>query len=328
MSKYRLQRIDTATWLPMADVTGATAITVKSDSNYDGGSPLMMSGDVSIDGKIYEGYYRISEQDGSEQVTIATLLLIPDSSEWSCGSWESSVTGKSVLTQASETYFAPGAYCPQGTDGAAWAGALLRANIPAPVVVRGSFNLSEHIVFDLGASYLDGIWQVLDVGNFTMQIAGDGTVTICPRPTEPALTINTSNRGLLTSEISQGLPLEGIPNVVRVYVNGEEYVASNDDPTSPTSTASRGRRIEHIEEDPTMKEGESPLQYAMRQLKELGEVYETYDVTREYIEGVNVNSLIRANLPEQDMDGDFISLSQSIECEGSIEVQETWGRLV
>lgn len=327
MGRYRLQRIDAATWLPASEVAGVESISFKADANRDGGSPLMQSCMLDVAGKVDEGYYRIAELDRAQATPIATMLLIPDSSDYACGSWSSSLSGRSVLEQASRTYFAPGAYVPQGTDCIAWAAKLLAGTIPAPVTFEGSFNLAEHVVFDLGASHLDGVWQVLGIAGYTMTISPDGTVCIHQRPTEPALVINTANRGILGCEISRGLPIDDVPNVVRVYVDGVEFVARNDDAASPTSTVSRGRVIEYIEEDPILKDGESPMRYAMRRLSELSEVYETYDVTRRHIEGVTVNSLIRVNLPDQGIEGDFTVMSQSIDCAGELMVSETWGRL-
>lgn len=325
---YRLVKIDPLTWLPLGEVGGFESASVKVDANRDGGSPLVQSCMVDVAGKPDEGYYRISKLGSDTSVEdIATCLLMPESSDWARGAWSSSVSGRSVLEEASKTYFSPGAYVPQGTDCIAWARGILADSIPAPVEAQGSFRLSEHVVFDLSASHLDGVWQVLDIAGFTMGIDPDGTVMIRPRPTEPALTVNTANRGIIGCEISCGLPMADVPNVMRVYVDGQEFVASNDDPASPTSTVARGRRIEAIEEDPVMKDGESPMVYAVRRLSELAEVYETYDVTRIGTRGVGVNDLIRVNLPEQGIEGDFTVMSQSIDCAGELMVSETWGRL-
>lgn len=325
---YRLARIDPDTWLPVAEVGGLKSASVKSDSNRDGSSPLVQSCMIDVSGKLDEGYYRISKIGADTSVTdVATVLLVPDSSEWSHGAWSSSVSGMSVLKQAAETYFDPGLYVPSGTDCVEWAARLLADAIPAPVEHAGSFRISEHVVFDLGASYLDGVWQVLGIAGFSICVEPDGTVRIRQRPTEPALTVNTANRGIIGCEISSGLPIADIPNVMRVYVDGNEFVAENDDPASPTSTVSRGRRIEAIEEDPAMKEGESPMAYAVRRLSELSEVYETYDVTRIWTRGIGVNDVVRVNLPEQGIEGDFTVMSQSLECSGGLMVSETWGRL-
>lgn len=327
MSSYRLQRMDVATWLPTSEVTGVASASISRDANRDGSSPLMQSASIQVNGKVEEGYYRLAEVDGATSTELATLLLIPDSSEYAYGTWETSASGKSVLAHASELTFAPGAYVPMSTDVIAWAAKLLSEDIPAPVVGEGSFRLAEHFVFDLGQTHLDGIWGVLDVAGYTMSIAGDGTVTIHPRPAEPALTVTTANRGVIGCEISSALPIADVPNKMKVYVDGKLYVATNDDPESPTSTVSRERDIEAIEEDPQRKDGEPPLQYAMRRLSELSEVWETYDVTRKWVDGVVENSLVRVNLPEQGIEGDFVVMSQDVDCEGDVFVSETWGRL-
>lgn len=327
-SRWRVRRIDADTWLPSGEIGGMRSVTVRKSANYDS-TPLMESGDVESTGRLAEGYHRIEMLSSTgELAEVATLLLVPDGSTWSHEKWNGRAVGKSVLSPAAERKLKPGAYAAMGDDGAAWAARTLSGVIDAPVRVVGSFSLGEHVVFDLGASYLDAVWKVLDVGGFCMQVSGDGTVTVCPKPGEPALVVNAATRSLLMPEIGSGLPVDDVPNVLKVYDDkGVEHVARNDDPSSPTSTVSRGREIDCVEDSPTREEDESWDDYASRRLSELSEIYETYDVEREHVPGVLPYSLVRVNLPEQGMSGDYRVMSQTIECGKGITVSETWGRL-
>ena len=326
MASWRVRRVDPELWLPVEEIMGIRSASVKRATN-DNNSPLLESGEMDLTGALEEGYYRIEELSASgDLIEVATLLFTPDGADWGFGTWGGSASGKSVLTPASERKFKPGEYAPKGIDGASWCAARLRECIKAPVEVVDGYKLGEHVVFDLGSSYLDGIWSVLDAGSYCMQIAGDGTVTICPKAMEPALVITSDGAGLLPS-ISRALPVEDVPNVLKVYDGENEATARNDDPDSPTSVVTRGREIEEVEDSPTRKEGETLQQYANRHLAELSEVYETYDIEREYASGVMPYSIVRVNLPEQGIVGDFRVMSQSCECDKSIKVGETWGRL-
>lgn len=326
MSNWRVRRIDADLWLPTEEIAGIRSASVKRATN-DRSTPLLESGDMDITGLLDEGYYRIELLDDSGYlVNIATMLFAADDSGWSRGAWGGSASGRSVLAPAAERKFKPGAYAPKGLDGAEWCAQRLRESIKAPVEVIDGFKLGDHMVFDLGSSYLDGIWGVLDAGGFCMQIAGDGTVTICPKPTDPGRIIASDGGGLMPN-ITRSLPVEDVLNVFKVYDGESEAIARNDDPASPTSTVSRGREIEEVEDSPTRKGGESLQQYADRRLAELSEIYETYDVEPEYADGVVPYSVVRVNLPEQGIVGDFRVMSQTLECGKGIKVGETWGRL-
>lgn len=326
MSSWRVRRINENLWLPTEEVSGIRSASIKRSTN-SGSSPLLESGELSLSGTLTEGYYRIEALSAAGNLLdIATLLFVPDTADWEYGAWGGPASGKSVLTPASERKFKPGEYAPKGIDGPSWCAQKLREVIKAPVVVEGSFKIGDHVVFDFGSSYLDGVWNVLDIGGYCMQIAGDGTVTIRSKDMEPSLIIASDGKGLLP-KISRGFCIDEVPNVFKVYDGTNEAVARNDDPASPTSTVSRGREIEEVEDSPTRKEGESLQGYADRRLSELSEVYETYDIEREYADGVVPYSIVRSNLPEQSIIGDFRVMAQTLECEKEIKVGETWGRL-
>lgn len=326
MSSWRVRRIDPDMWLPIEEVHHVRSASIKRSIN-DGSCPLLESGEITLSDTIDEGYYRIELlRSSGDLINIATLLFLPDDSDYSFGAWNGSASGRSVLAPAAEKKFKPGIFAPKGVDAPTWAADKLREAIKAPVSVEGSFKLGEHVVFDLGSSYLDGVWKVLDVGGFCIQIAGDGSVTIRSKAQEPSLIITSDGKGL-SPKITRSLPIDDVPNVLKVYEGANEATARNDDPESPTSTVSRGREIEVVEDSPTKEEGESLANYTSRRLAELSEVYETFDVEREFVDGIYPYSIVRVNLPAPGVAGDLRIMSQDIECEYDINVGETWGRL-
>lgn len=326
-ARWRVRRIDEATWLPMEEVGGICSVKVKRATN-DESMPKLESGEMEVTGDFADGYYRIEMLTGSGGlVDVATLLFAPDGRSFSHGAWGGTVKGVSVLAQSAKRYLKPGAFAPAGTDGAAWCAAKLREVIPAPVVVAGSFELDSNVnPSSTVTSYLDLVWAVLGHAGWCMQIGGDGTVTIMPMPAEAALVLDSSTRGLLLPDVDSKLPIEDVPNVVRVY-DGDDYAeAVNDDPQSPTSTVAMGRRIELVEDGPTRKVGETLDAYARRKLTEESDIYETRNIEREYAPGVLPYSLVECNLPERDMTGSYRVMSQTVTCSHGMKVGETLGR--
>ena len=325
-STWVVRRIDPDTWTPIGVLDGVDSVTVQRAVN-DSSSPLLESGSMEVSGDVEEGYYRIEMRPSlGEMVTVATMLFCPDGRKWSHRAWGGKASGRSVLAPASVRMCKPGQQAPMGVDGAAWCASRLREVIKAPVVVEGSFKLGEFMSFESSDSVLDAVWSVLKAVGWCIQIAGDGTVTIREMPTEPSLVINSANRGLLMPKITRRTPISDVPNVLYVYDGDQEAVAKNEDLTSPTSVQARGRRIEQVEENPTRKEGESLLQYAKRRLAELADVYETIDVEREWVDGIHPYSIVRSNMPESGVTGDFRVMSQKLKCGAGIKVSETWGR--
>lgn len=325
---WRVRRVDPSTWLPGEELHGVDGASVSRSTGDE--SPLMESGELSLSGELEEGWYRIEalvSQDGNTTAEpIATLLFAPDGSEWSNRSWGGKATGRSVLAPADEKMMPRGSYAPKGSDGAAWCGRLLAECVPSPVHASGSFTLSSHVVFDLGSSALDAVWQMLDASGWCMQVDGEGEITIMAPPEDAALELTDATRSLLMPKFSKSLPMSDLPNVLRVYDGDKEAEAVNDDPASPTSTVSRGRRIEAVEENPTRANGETLQAYAKRRLSELSEIHETLDVEREYAPGVLPYSPALVRLPEAGIDGEYRVMSQKIECGAGVKVGETLGR--
>lgn len=326
MGTWRVREIDAGTWLPSREVGGVDGVSIIRKIGRD--AKMLESAMMEVTGTLGEGYYRVELlDDGGSLVNVATLLFAPDDFEWKYRQWSGSMSGRSVLAPASERRLSPGAYAPRGVDGAQWCVDMLSEVIDAPVTREGSFSLAQHVVFDLGDSYLDAVWAVLDAAGWCMQVSDDGTVTVREMPSEPSLVIDSANTALLMPDFLRSMPIEDVPNVLRVYDGTTEYVAENDDPASPTSIPARGRRIEEVEGDPTLREGETYGQYARRRLAELSDICEEMDIEREYVDGIVPYDVIRANLPEPGVVGDYRVMSQTVRCGNGITVGETWGRI-
>lgn len=320
---FRVCKVDQDTWLPGGVVSGVKSASVMSSVNDN--TPLLQSGSIETTGVIDEGYYRI-EMVAESVEPVATLLFKTDGKDFDYGVWDGSVSGRSVLAPASERKVPKGTFVPAGADGAAWCRRTLHEVIHAPIEVHGSFSVAEDVVIDLGASRLDAVWQVLDVGGWCMQIDGWGCVHILEIPTQPKLRLTKDNQDLFLPQIGSTLDTFEVPNVVIVYEGRERVEVANDDPASATSTVSRGRRIEHVESDPQRKQGETLRGYAVRRLAELSDVYESIAVKREWVPEIMPYDIIEGTIPACGLDGTFRVLEMNPEMKRGILLAETWGR--
>lgn len=324
--EWRVSYVDPDTWADAGRVPGVTSVSVDRDGGGD--APLIETGSMEVDGEFgqTERWCRISmvaEQGGRVREDVATLLFCASKSTASHGSATSTADGWSVLKPCADVSMPRGAFAPKGCDGAAWAADLLSRHTPAPVTAEGSFTLNEHLVFNLGSTVLDAAWEVLRAGDFVVQIHGDGTVHVVPRPEDPALVLDKARAALLVPGVSDELDYSGIPNRILAYDGGESATAENHDAASPVSYESRGRWVDVVETSPTRVNGESLASYAKRRLADESKAARSRTYTREWWPGVYPYSLVRGSLPSVGLDGDMRVVSQGLACGAGVTVTET-----
>lgn len=323
-SRWRVFKVNKDTW---ADDVLLKKVDSAGVSRTTSGNALE-SGSLEVTGEFTSGYYRITmtaEQGGElMRVDVATLLFEVEGGEVNYGRTKYDVDGYSVLRPAETTSVEIGEYAPSGVDGAQYAAELLKSAVNAPVEVEGSFTLNDYIVFEVGETVLDAVWEVLDAGNFVIQLDGRGVIHIRPKPTEPSLIINSSSIRNLSNGISFSDKMESIPNRYIVIDGDTVITAINDDPNSPVSTVSRGYFVDIVDTSPTAVNGETLTEYANRRLKEESVLYDERTYVREYAPDVYLYSLVRASI--NGLQGDLRVLTQSIDCSNGIKVSEKSAR--
>lgn len=331
-ASFSLHPVDPSTWASGPEACKIASASVEMDATDE--YPLLQAGSVDATlgtaESFQEGYYRIemqAEQGGERvRVAVATLLMSSGDSTMDRGSQTARLTGSSVLRPAADRLMLTGTYAPKGCDGASYAASLLRECVHAPVEALGSFTLDEHAVFGPGVSYLQAAWTVLKAADWCMQIAGDGTVTVRPKPTEAALVLDAEGRELVMPGADMAFDLADVPNCYFAVAGDDVGVAVNEQEGSRTSYAARGRWVDYIDDSPVKVDGETMTAYARRKLEEMSTVTREYGLTREYIPGFNLFDLAAGTVPEFGMDGAFRSLRQSLECGRGITVRDTLGQ--
>ena len=323
-ASWRLVRVDERTWLDggaLGGVLGGSA-TVSRDSSD--AVPLLESADAVVDmepsAEFAHGWYRLemlAQQGGvSERMALGTFLFDAGDSEYQRGRRTFTASGRSVLYPCSERKLLDGSYAPKGGDGAAYAGALIAASTPAPVLVHGSFELGDHVVHAFGDSYLKGAWDVLDAGGWCVRIDGRGTVHVMPMPTEPAGELDASVAVTQYSKVTR----PERPANVYVAVDGSDVAVAED----AAAIAADGRRIEQVDTAPIRVNGETLAAYAARRLYE----GRTAQLDCSWTRGMDAAELrpfdlVRASLPSYGMVGTLRIRSQKVTCGRGASVDET-----
>lgn len=304
--------------------------SVSIDKSVEGSAPTIESGTMTLDGNgsFDAGWYRISmiaTQSGSERIPIATLLFERASSRTEKSNVELECSGRSVLQPVADVKMPIGSYAPAGIDGASFAARLVRSCTPAPVTVDGSFTLVDDYVFDPGCSNLEAAWTVLNAANWCAQIAGDGSIMIHAKPSEPVLELSRSNAGLLIPGVDDDFNIVGVPNRYYALYGDDVVVFTNEDASSEASYPARGRWVDVVDTSPALIDGENLDMYAQRKLAEASIVLRTFSYDREWWPDVVPNSVVRASLKNEGIEGDLRVISQSIECGRGAKVSEVAG---
>lgn len=319
-AEWRAFRVNRDTW---ADAEMMTSIESVNAMRTAGGR-MLESGSIELTGKFESDYYRIvmtaTQGADVERVNVCTLLFEVDGGTVDYGTTVTKVNGSSVLYPASVTAVTTGEYAPKGADGAIYARDLLQNAINAPVEVEGSFILDDHIVHELGSSVIDAVWAVLDAGGYIIQIDGRGVVHIRPKPTEPALVIDSTSIGLLSNGIDFDNDASEIPNRYIVIDDGVITTAVNNDENSSVSFTNRGYYVDLVDTSPTPTNGQTMMEYASDKLHQASILKYTRSYMREYAPDVYPYSIIRASI--DGLFGDYRVESQSISCGNGITVNE------
>lgn len=334
-SHWRLVSVDPDTWDDGNDVEGVYSASVNRDATD--ATPLLETASFAVDQDITdefeEGWYRlllIAEQNHIlERYPISTVLVEKADDSVNFERLSTNLSGYSVLKPLADrkNIGTDYRYAPKGVNGAQWVAELIDDVTPAPVMVDGDgFKLDKQVVFSPGMTYLQMIWDVLDMKKWCMSIDGEGNITVQARPEEPSMEISYLNPKGLQNGVTRSLDISAVPN--RYYAidnDGNREIAENRNSGS-TSYSSRGRWVDYVDTSPTRVDGETLYAYARRRLEEESTVVRQYSYTREYWPEVLPFDLVSAFLPDLGLNEEIRVMSQSLTCGGNgISVSETSG---
>ena len=330
-SQWDVYSVNPDTWVPEKKIDSVQSISI-SRNGVDS-VPLLETATMTIDSPddMEWSWFQISmrsKQSSQERIPIATMLFEIESYHTEFRSEVGTIRGKSVLQPAVDRKLLKGSYAAAGVNGAEYTASLLRECTPAPVSVEGEFVLVDDYTFVPGTKYLDAVWNILDAAGWCMQISGDGTIHICPKPTEPSLILDWTKAGLLIPGVDRTLDLSSVPNKYIATDGRSTAIATNEDPERMGSYQRRGRWIEEYDSNVVKIDGESLELYAERKLNERSTVMREFSYTREFWPNVVPFSLVEASLEKHGISGSLRVMSQTLNCGKGITVNERVGQEV
>jgi len=321
-AEFSMRSFDVQSWSDDGPPMTVSSMSVSASATDS--CSLLKTATVETDEPLETGWYKLymtATQAGSVRVPLGVYLFSNRSTKYDRGIGASTASGYSPLKPAMSAKMPLGSYAPMGADGAMLAAKYISECIPVPVHVQGGFELSQHVVFPQGCSYLEAAWLMVDSAGWAMTVDGDGEVWVTPMPTEPALNLGRLEGYMLMPGVSEQVD-DLVPN--RYYaVQGSSVAVAENVSAGPTSYRQRGFWVDEIDTSPVRVNGETLQAYADRRLVESCIRTRRVSYEREFAPGVEPLSIVRCSIPEEGLDGDARVVSQKLDCSYGIKVSET-----
>ena len=326
--------VDPGTWKDIKKIDNILDSTVNRDLSLETLGSASITTTESID-ECYIRIYLITIQNGiREKYSLGTFLVQTPSYSFDGKTKSVTLDAYTPLLELKENPTPLGYSILKGENILDTAYKIIRENARAPIVkTENEETLSSNFVANIDDTWIVFVRDLLANADYSLALDEIGRIYFTPEQDtmslQPIWTYDDSNSSILYPEITVDRDLYGIPNVVEVvYSNGTEYFvgrAVNDDPSSPTSTVSRGREITHRESNPSMLGNPNQKrvqEYAEKTLKELSSLEYTITYTHGYCP-VRIGDCVRLNYSRAGINGIKAKvISQSIKCESGCPVTE------
>lgn len=326
--------VDPGTWKDIKKIDNILDSTVNRDLSLETLGSASITTTESID-ECYIRIYLITIQNGiREKYSLGTFLVQTPSYSFDGKTKSVTLDAYTPLLELKENPTPLGYSILKGENILDTAYKIIRENARAPIVkTENEETLSSNFVANIDDTWIIFVRDLLANADYSLALDEIGRIYFTPEQDtmslQPIWTYDDSNSSILYPEITVDRDLYGIPNIVEVvYSNGTEYFvgrAVNDDPSSPTSTVSRGREITHRESNPSMLGNPNQKrvqEYAEKTLKELSSLEYTITYTHGYCP-VRIGDCVRLNYSRAGINGIKAKVtSQSIKCESGCPVTE------
>ena len=313
VARYYATIIDPDTWRDVSSVDILGGSITYSNSGVRG------SADINCRYFDHENEYwlriYLDARQGSESELVPLFTGIASSPDvtYNGKTPDSKIQCYSVLSPAQNIYMPLGWYAQAGSSGATLIKDLLTDITPAPVVVDGSStSITQNIIAENDETNLSMVDKILNAINWRIIVDGDGTIHIAPKYNDIVATFGCDSNDILEMNVSISSNWADIPNVFRAVGSGISSVAKDEDPSSPFSIPNRRREIWAQDTNCVLNSEEKISEYAFRKLKEAQMVSKTVDYTRRFIPGIQIDDYVWLDYPDQDISGEFVIKSQSI----------------
>ena len=259
--RARYFEMNPATWRDVAELDGVESCSTLWDLTL----PTLGSASFKLPPVRRETWIRVyvhAEQDGETADVAAGAWLVPPSdSDWAGARLTATADGYTPLKELDDDGPSYGWTVDSGEDALAAAAAICAAHCRAPVVPPAAeAALEEPYSAGDGMSWLGYVRALLDKVGWEVMVDGMGRILFEPvrdaAALSPVMWLEVSEDSIMYPDLHDADGLRDVPNVVRVvYSEASRCLvgeAVDDDPLSPSSTVSRGRRVLHREDSPAL----------------------------------------------------------------------------
>ena len=331
---FEYYKVDPGTWKDISKIENV----ISSSINRDGSAETLGSASINVNepvGECYIRIYLITIQNGlREKHPLGTFLVQTPSYNFDGKTKSITLDAYTPLLELKENYPPLGYSILKGENILNMAFRLVRENLRAPIYETTNDEvLHTNFVAATDDTWMTFLSDLLSTAKYKFGLDELGRVLFLPdqdtRSLQPVWTYTDDNSSILYPSLDIDHDLYGIPNVVEViYSNGNQYYygeAVNDDPNSPISTVSRGRRITHRVTNPSVLGNPTQAQiqeYAEQLLREMS----TLEYTITYKHGycpVRLGDCVRLNYKRAGLNGIKAKvISQTIDCVPGCPVTE------
>ena len=326
--------VDPGTWKDTRKIDMVISSSINRDLSAETLGSATINTMESL-GECYVRIYLITIQNGiREKHPLGTFLVQTPSYSFDGKNKSISLDAYTPLLELKENPPPLGYSILKGQNILTMATQIIREQVRAPIIVTtNEETLFSNFVADVNDTWITFIIDLLSNAKISLGLDELGRVMFIPEQKtaalQPVWTYDDSNSSILYPNLDIDHDLYGIPNVVEViYSNGVSHyygTAINDDPSSPISTVTRGRKITHRITDPGLPGNPSQeqiQQYAETVLKNLSTLEYTVTYTHGYCP-VRLGDCVRLNYNRAGLNGVKAKvISQKIDCVPGCPVTE------
>lgn len=332
---FEYYEVDPGTWQDKRRLTNIKSSSITRDSDTDTlGSASIES--IDMLGEAYIRIYLITIQNGiKERHPLGTYLVQTPQSDFDGKKKNISIDAYTPLIELKENPLQLGYTLLEGENIMENAYQLTKESCRCPVVKTTSERtLDEDFVANPEDVYMTFLIDLIKLAKFRYDMDEMGRILFAPiqklDSLQPVTTFDDSNSSILHPDVSVKHDIYGIPNVIEVYCTvGDEVLfakAENDDPNSPTSIMSRGRKIIQRITNPNLPGVPTQQQiddYAIDILREVNSLSCTVTFTHGYYP-VKPGDCVRLDYKDAGLENIKAKIiSQSIKCKPGVEVKTT-----
>lgn len=326
--------VDPGTWKDIRKIDTIISSSIKRDLSAETLGSAIINTTESL-GECYIRIYLITIQNGiREKHPLGTFLVQTPSYSFDGKNKSISLDAYTPLLELKENPPPLGYSILKDQNILNTAIQIIREQVRAPIIITANDEtLFSNFVADVNDTWITFIIDLLSNAKMSLGLDELGRVMFIPEQKtaalQPVWTYDDSNSSILYPNLDIDHDLYGIPNVVEViYSNGVSHyygTAINDDPSSPISTVTRGRKITHRITDPGLPGNPSQKQiqqYAELVLKNLSTLEYTVTYTHGYCP-VRLGDCVRLNYNRAGLNGVKAKvISQTIDCVPGCPVTE------